>query len=69
MIQATILLFLNISNLTKRGTEQMKFVKKAMKSAVSKAVKREINEWPPICIGVIYQPIRPERSKSVKKTH
>ena len=47
----------------------MKFVKKAMKSAVSKAVKREINEWPPICIGVIYQPIRPERSKSVKKTH
>ena len=45
----------------------MKIVKKVLKAAVSKAVKGEINEWPPVCIGVIYRPAHPKRREAAKR--
>ena len=42
----------------------MKLHTKVLKNIVSKAVRAEVDGWPPVCIGVIYQPLRPSREKN-----
>ena len=44
----------------------MKKLERMVKKAVTSMIDIEIYGWPPVCIGMIYQPERPQR---VAKKH
>lgn len=51
----------------------MKKLEKMFKKAVVSMIDIEIYGWPPVCIGMLYQPERPkkkpEKTKVVKSWH
>ena len=49
----------------------MKFIEKTAKIFISNAVKREVDGWPPLCLGMLYQPKRPApaRDRNVLNFH
>lgn len=36
--------------------------KKLLKAAVNAMLDKDTREWPPVCLGFIYQPVRPEKA-------
>ena len=52
----------------------MKKIEKAAAKIINKAINIETYGWPPVCIGAMYQPVRPNIkpekniSKMIKKT-
>lgn len=45
----------------------MKLIEKTAKIVVSNAVKREVDGWPPLCSGLLYQPKRPAPAKAAQE--
>lgn len=45
----------------------MKFIEKTAEIFISNAVKREVDGWPPLCSGVLYQPKRPTPAKATQE--
>ena len=41
----------------------MKKAGQLAKKAITKAMNTEMKGWPPVCIGIIYQPARPKKSQ------
>ncbi|MGN0327966.1 MAG: AgrD family cyclic lactone autoinducer peptide [Lachnospira sp.] len=39
----------------------------AIKKITNGAVKRNAEEWPPVCIGILHQPKRPEQISNNKR--
>ena len=45
----------------------MKFIEKTAKIFISNAVKREVDGWPPLCLGRLYQPKRPAPARATQE--
>lgn len=48
----------------KKAKEQKKRV---ISRVMTKVAANEAREWPPVCIGLVYQPTRPQRQMAEKK--
>lgn len=46
--------------------EKMEKPLRLMKKAAAKMIARDISEWPPNCVLIAYQPIRPQRNNEAK---
>ena len=47
----------------KKAKEQKKRV---ISRVITKVAENEAREWPPVCIGLVYQPARPQRQMTEK---
>ena len=40
--------------------------KRVISRLMTKVAENEAREWPPVCIGFVYQPVRPQRQMTEK---
>lgn len=41
--------------------------KQLLQTAINNEIRKEMEEWPPVCVGLIYQPKRPAMPQPVHK--